>query len=87
MIVFSHAGKATDKHKNSSNILKEGSQKQTPIDMDDVAVERLDQNTEEPILLPMEEDSGVFVVKDSENPKVVNAKKAEIQKFQEFNVD
>ena len=84
-LIMSRAGKANGKYKNCFNILKDGNQDQTQVNVDNVALEKLDPEAKEQIML-IDEDSEILVLKSSEDPKVTKAKQDELQKFKEFNV-
>ena len=84
-LVMSRAGKATGLYKNSFNILKDGSQDLTSVDVDQTIVEKMDIDSPDQVML-IEEDSEILVVNSPEDPKVTRAKEAEIQKFKEFDV-
>ena len=84
-LVMSRAGKASGKYKNTFNILKDGTQDQTQVDIDQVALEKLSSEVNDQVML-IEEDAEIFVINSPEDPKVTKAKEAEIQKFKEFDV-
>ena len=82
-LVMSRAGKATGKYPNSFNVHNDGNEKQTELNVNDVAVERLQEEQ-----IHFCQDDIIYACNSSvgEDPKITAAKEAEIKKFDEYGV-
>ena len=88
-VILGRAGKATSqKYQNHYNILQEHSEVPNVIDVNKLEIQKRATETED--ILFTEEDNANLVLYSTkaieEDPKVIEAKKEEIQKLQEFGV-